>query len=271
MKAYKTNFTNINTNQGFFIINDIYNSPASSITENDFEYFLAEGHETLNIQPPTSEDLKYKTFNGSILFDRSSSKITRIMSNDITGSCLGYLNDLLSANLSRYYFVSNYESFNITTSSNTSIYLTNAKRSNQSVYNDENLYCGGHDVLISSAFDIVKLIGSENVLNNISPSLTTELQQINASPIPYSQITDDTVDLNQSLTPFYYKLFHYYTSANSNNPYIGFSLHDDLTNDATIGGKTLFSISKTNFTQPSAANVWRIQNSLEMNYFITIK
>lgn len=262
-------YTSAGTSQGFFIIKNGDNEPADTISENDFEFFLAEGHDTLTIQKTTKEDLKYKTFNGSILFDRTSSKITRIMSNDITGSCLGYLNDLLSAKLSRYYFVANYEAFNITTSSDTMLYLTNAKNSNKYLLNDKDIFCGGHDILIASAFDIVKLVGSENVLNNITPSITTEQQAIRANYFPYSSLIDEDEDLTKELKTFYFKTFHYYTSANTNQPYIGFSLLDKLDGSATIGGKSLNVFKDEFFSQSSSANIWEIRNCLEKCYFVS--
>lgn len=262
-------FTSSDTKQGFFIINNADNEPAETISENEFEFFLAEGHDTLTIQPVSKEDLKFKTFNGSILFDRTSSKITRIMSNDITGSCLGYLNDLLSAKLSRYYFIANYESFNITSSKDSMLYLTNAKNSNKYLFDNEIMFCGGHEILLASAFDIVKLIGSENVLNNITPSITTELQSIKANCFNYSSLIDEQTDLTQELETFYFKTFHYYTSANSNYPYIGYSLLDKLDASETIGGKPLHMFDDEFFNQSSPTNIWRIRNCLEKCYFVS--
>lgn len=269
LKPFKTSFTRVN--KGFYIVNNINNEPAEDIDETEFEYFLAEGHDSLIVQKQTNEDLNYKTFNGSLLFDRTSSKITRIMSNDVTGSCLGYLNDLLSARLSRYYFVSNYETFNISTNENVNLYLTNAKNSNKYLFENKTLIGGNHDIVLCSAFDIVKLVGSENVLNNITPSLTTELQTINSLGYTYSKITDPNEDLNDDLKQFYYKTFHYYSSSIFNYPYLGFSLIDNLNNEATIGGKSLNYILESLFTQSLPTNCWDIVNSHEKLYFITNK
>lgn len=276
MKQYKTTNTNINCDQGFFVINNIDNQPAEDINENEFEYFLAEGHKSLIVDSSTVEDFDYKTFNGSIIFDRSSSKITRILSNDITGSCLGYLNDLLSARLSHYYFVSNYLSWNITTDNENMIYLQNAKGPTNKFYNSNNFYSPGHDIIISSAYDIVKLVGSENVLNNITPSLTTEQQLINAKSYTIKELNNvSLVNYNSSndIKPFFYKIFHYYTSSSFNEPYNGFSVIDKLDNSGTIGGLTLYKFSENSFSETGTSNtghdVWKLKNNLSKLTFKT--
>lgn len=276
MTQYKTNFTNINCDQGFFVINNINNQPAENINENEFEYFLAEGHKSLIVDSSTIEDFDYKTFNGSIIFDRSSSKITRILSNDITGSCLGYLNDLLSARLSHYYFVSNYLSWNITTDNENMIYLQNAKGPTNEFYNSNDFFVPGHDIIISSAYDIVKLVGSENVLNNITPSLTTEQQLINAETYTIEELNNVSLanyNSSNDIKPFFYKIFHYYTSSSFNEPYNGFSVIDKLDNSGTIGGITLYKFSENSFsetgTSANGPNIWKLKNNLSKLTFKT--
>lgn len=256
---------------GWFIINDIKGENAQDLDESNISVFLATGHNSLNIDPIKKDDAKFKTFNGSLLFDRSDSRITRLFSNDITNSCLGYINDILSAKLARYYFVCNYNIFNTFLSTKSKLSITNNNKTLKFVYDkyQNDLYVGAHEIVLASCFDIIKLIGSENLVNNCMPSLQTEEQAVNINNErwTYSKLMDSNNKelLNNPKTLFYYKFFHYYNSGLNEEPHNGFGAVDDI--NGTVGGLNVELVDKKLLTLNISGN----QPKVDLNPLITYK
>ena len=249
---------------GLMRLDNIKGLPLDELNDSDCLLFLAEGHESLNVESIQSDDMKFKTFNGSITFDRSLTKITRLFSMSNSNSCIGYINDILSARLSRYYFVANYNIFNTFFDSNRTTPFTNSLNQNEAIYVNygDDVYTGDHEILLANCGDIVKLIGSDVITNNCMPGITPEEHRINMK-----EITDDVnnlIDLkdNIELSEFVYKIFHYYNSGFNHWPSIGGTveqpngcslLHvnssvltqdfDVFTNDVNIDSRTVFCIT----------------------------
>ena len=229
---------------GWFIIGDItYGAPAVYIADNVCEVYLATGHETLNVEQPKEDDKKFKTFNGTLIFDRSNTKITRLFSNDLTGACLGYLNDILAAKLSRYYFCCNYNVWNsFLDTKQQNINFTMDLSFLDKLYNNSKFFTGYHETWMSNASDLVKLIGSENVVNNCMSSLYPEEQQYKCLITYNDQYRDEEFpDPSTRTDPFYYKLFHFYTGGLTDYPYAGVGDWDNAT-ESTVGGLNLMYV-----------------------------
>ena len=277
LTRFHPNINDINNNwqTGFFYVKDLNGFDVNELIDNQCEVFLAGGHESLNVESAQKDDKRYKTFNGSLMFDRSDSRITRIFSNDITGSALGYLNDILSAKLARYYFISNLNIFNSFLPTGNKIIVNNNSKGLNANYSAFNyFYSGDHSTTIASCFDLVKLIGSENIVNNCSPSLQVEQQQIPTNVWHFSQLISDSTTtrnklLNQQLEPFYYKFFHYYNSGLNEYPYNGFGVNDNPDGETTIGGLNVLRISNLLLTCPEG---YDYKNKVSLNaskpYFV---
>lgn len=221
---------------GFFYVKTLDGADTDELTDSNVEVFLSGGHESLNVEPPNEDDAKFKTFNGSLTFDRSDARITRLFSNDITGACLGYLNDILSAKLSRYYYVSSLNIFNAFLATQSKLIINNNPKALNANYKSNTLYCGAHETVFCSCFDVVKLIGSENVVNNCLSSLQPEQQAVPANVWTYDELMDDAQKehLKDASDIFYYKFFHFYNSALNEEPHNGYGVNDSPT--TTIGG-----------------------------------
>ena len=229
--------------QGFYIINDMDGNVSQQLINYNSEVYIPNGHETLIVEPPAEDDKKFKTFNGTLVFDRSNSRITRIFSNDLTGACVGYLNDLLAARLSRYYYVCDYRTWDMFFDTNNDMNISNDFNLIENIYRNHytgKLYQGAHELLITSSCDLVKLIASENTINNCIPSLYPEEQIVNTSVMDRSDLYNDS-GINDS-TLFYYKFFHYYTSGLRNYPYIGTDINDNPGNTTTTGGLNILKV-----------------------------
>ena len=253
------NFTNYQN--GFFYIKTLDGRNTDELIDSKVEVFLAGGHESLNVEPPQENDRKFKTFNGSLTFDRSDSRITRLFSNDITGSCLGYLNDILSAKLSRYYYISNLNIWNCFLATESKIIINNNPKALNANYSENTLYSGNHEIVFSSCFDIVKLIGSENVVNNCLSSLQAEQQAIPTNIWTYEDLLNDSKKehLKDSPINFYYKFFHFYNSALNEEPHNGLGVNDSST--TTIGGLNLLKLSDE-ILACGTSNIYRRKNSV---------
>lgn len=235
-------FKRTNYKRGFFTITTLDGGITSSLTDSNCNVFLAGGHETLNVEAPQSDDEKFKTFNGSLLFDRSDSKITRLFSNDITGSALGYINDILSAKLCRHYFIANYNTFNAFFDTSLTLPINPNSTTLNQYYTDFNLYSGAHEIVLCSCQDLVKLIGSENVVNNCFINLHPEQQRIDTKVMDfYDIINASTFKGDTSRQPFIYKSFHLYTASLDEEPYVGHRINDS--NDTTIGGLNVLRVN----------------------------
>ena len=230
--------------KGYFMINTIDDGVAHNLNVDNINVFLATGHDTLNVEPPDVDDEKFKTFNGTLVFDRSNSRVTRIFSNDLTGACTGYLNDILSAKLSRYFYVCNYNIWNLFFNTNDTMNVSKNLYSFVDVYSNYDLYSGTHNILLTSCCDIVKLIGSENVVNNCMCSLYPEEQQITTTELSLDDfyIPGDLSIDNPEL--FYYKFFHYYNSGWDDYPYVGHGIHDKADNSGTCGGLNVLKLNE---------------------------
>ena len=232
--------TDYTERQGWFIIDSINGSPATYLSDNVCRVYLATGHDTLNVEQPTEDDKKFKTFNGTLIFDRSNTKITRLFSNDLTGACLGYLNDILAAKLSRYYFCCNYNVWNsFLDTQQQSINFTMDLSFLANLYNNSQFFTGYHETWMSNTSDLVKLIGSENVVNNCMSSLYPEEQQYDCL-LTYNKAYDTSggtpyppLDSKPKST-LRYKLFHFYTSGLTDYPYAGVGDWDNVS--AIVGG-----------------------------------
>ena len=239
---------------GWFIINDMNGFVADHISDRECEVYIATGHQSLNVEPAGKDDTKFKTFNGTLVFDRSNTKITQLFSNDTTGTCIGYINDILAARLSRYYYCCNYNVFNSFLNTEQTLGLSRDPTYLDGVYKENEFYTGYHEVWMSNCQDIVKLIGSENVVNNCMNSLQPEehvydcLVTYNAqyedSQFPpdhdsrEEEEEEDTVDYPR----LYYKFFHYYTSGLMDYPYAGIGPCDS--DKTTVGGLNLMYVPK---------------------------
>lgn len=240
--------------QGIFSICTVGGFDTKILTNDSCEVYLADGHETLNVEPPEEDDKKFKTFNGTLVFDRSNSRITRIFSNDMTGACIGYLNDLLAAKLSRYYCVCDYRIWDMFIDSNQTYYITNDLCSLKNMYTYAGqIYSGYHELLITSCTDIVKLIASENTINNCIPSLYPEEQRITTTVTTRSEIHGDLPFANPS--DFIYKFFHYYTASLFNYPYVGTGINDAYDGSTTVGGCNFLGVYSVNYLSDTVLNV----------------
>ena len=224
--------------EGWFIISDMNGYPSRNMSSSTCEVYLATGHDTLNVEPPNEDDYKFKTFNGTLVFDRSNTKITRLFSNDLTGACLGYLNDILAARLSRYYFVSNYGVWNSFLNTNSTLSFTRDISFLRNIYRSYEYYTGTHEIWMSSCQDLVKLIGSENVVNNCMPSLYPEEQHFDCTVMTNSRFKDDPIQWNDPST-IYYKTMCYYTPGLMCYPYVGTDINDMADGSTTVGGINL--------------------------------
>lgn len=255
-------------NSGFFYITDLNGNTPDDLTDDKSNVFLATGHETLNIDKVGIDDNTFKTFNGTIMFDRSNSKITRLFSNDLETGLLGYISDLLAAQLSRFYFVSDYNSFDMFMNTNTNLTIPTNKRGLLRGYqNQDTIYTQPHIITLSSCGDIIKLVGSENVINNIMPNICPEEHAMNTALIKDSELYNINDDLKLSM--FYYKIFHYYSSSLDNMPYIGLNANDDSTGKTTIGGVSFVSIDKNAFMKPGTSHaVGDLKPTEDMIYIV---
>lgn len=255
-------------NSGFFYITDLNGNTPDDLIDDKSSVFLATGHETLNINKVGVDDSTYKTFNGTIMFDRSNSKTTRLYSNDLETGLLGYISDILAAKLSRYYFVCDYNSYNMFINTNSNLTIPTNKRGLLMGYqNINNIYTQPHIITLSSCEDIIKLVGSDNVINNIMPNICPEEHAINTALIKDSELYNISNDLK--LKMFYYKMFHYYSSSFDNMPYMGLNTNDDATGATTIGGISLISIDKNAFMKPGTSHtVGELKPTEDMIYIV---
>ena len=196
--------------------------PAQELNDDEIVEYLAIGHSSLNVDPVTDDDGKFKTFNGSLLFDRSRSRITRLFASSPSNSCLGYINDILSAKLSRYYFIADWNIFDSFIDTFNQMTISKNEQQNKNIYQKfkSNFYTGEHSVLLCSCYDMVKLIGSETTVNNCQPTITTEEQRFKCDFINFDDLqpfADEDV-INQSMHAI--KLFHFYNSGFNNYPNI---------------------------------------------------
>lgn len=231
---------------GFFKVTDSDGNVTQDLLDNKTMYYLASGHETLNVEPANIDDETFKTFNGSLNFDRSDSRITRIFSNDVTGACLNYLNDLLAAKLSRFYYESDVCTYDSFFDTSNKLIMNGNHRAIYGYYNKYKLYTGEHKTIMSTCGDMVKLIGSENLPNNCFSIISSEEQKINTNNITYRAAIDPATGYNSILKNpvlFNYKLFHCYTSGTDELPYIGYGSNDS--NVTTIGGLSTFDVDNS--------------------------
>lgn len=221
--AFNNSIGNGVLKDGLMLLPNVLGPPCQDLNDEQSLLFLADGHESLTVEPPSQDDYKFKTFNASLTFDRSKTKITRLFSLSNADSTIGYLNDILSAKLSRYYFIANYEAFNTFFDTNTIMPLTNSINQIKQIYtNYENqFYTGNHNVLLACAGDIVKIIGSDTLTNNCIPQITPEEHIINCSNVVYDDIEDPDSPLTMSFRDFHYKVFKYYNSGFDSFPSIG--------------------------------------------------
>lgn len=256
-------------NSGFFYITDLNGDTPDDLTDDKSSVFLATGHETLNIDKIGIDDSTFKTFNGTIMFDRSNSKITRLFSNDLETGLLGYISDILAAKLSRYYFVCDYNSYNMFMNTNTNLTIPTNKRGLLKGYDDQKMiYTQPHIITLSSCEDIIKLVGSENVINNIMPNICPEEHAITTTLIKDSELYNKTAK-DLKLNMFYYKLFHYYSSSLDDMPYMGLNVNDDSTGATTIGGISLVSIDKDSFMKKGTSHrVGDLKPTEDMIYIV---
>ena len=231
-----TNFYKRNYERGFFRLTDSDGRDTVELLDNKTDYFLATGHSSLTPDAPSGDDTKYKTFNGSLIFDRSDAKITRLFSNDTTGACLNYINDLLAAKLARYYYVADVKTFDAFFNTERKLILNSNHRTLYGYYSNENFdfHVGEHATVMSSCMDIVKLLGSENVVNNCFSILSPEEQKIIVNPITLSHAIDTPGDILKAPALFPYKFFHLYTSGTIDIPYVGMTSTDS--EQTTVGG-----------------------------------
>lgn len=222
---YLQSFENGNNSvvDGLMIMNTISGDKLIELNNDTSLLFLADGHETLNVDRIQDDDTKFKTFNGSITFDRSLTKITRLFSMSNSNSCICYLNDILSARLSRYYFTADYRIFDTFINQGQLIPFSNSLNQNESIYSSlmNNVYTGCHEVLLANCGDLVKLIGSDVITNNCMPGITPEDHIINCCEISDKLNEIPNLKDNIEVSDFHYKLFHYYNSGFNNSPGIG--------------------------------------------------
>ena len=179
--------------------------------DDELQVNIEYGHETLNIEGIRDDDDVFKTFNGSLLLDRSDSRITRMLSNDTTGLALGYINDLLAAKLSKYYFIASTNVFNTFFDTTETITISKDINMLNNIYRRLDPYTGDHSTTLCSCYDLVKLIGSENLTYNCIPGLCVENQQIRCDISTRNEFNDETYEANEIKIHNYY-LMHYYNS-----------------------------------------------------------
>lgn len=252
---------------GFFALTDSDGNVTQDLLDNKTMYYLATGHETLNVEPANIDDETFKTFNGSLNFDRSDSRITRIFSNDVTGACLNYLNDLLAAKLSRFYYESDVCTFDSFFDTSNKLIMNGNHRAIYGYYIKYNLFTGEHKTIMSTCGDMVKLIGSENLPNNCFPILSPEEQKIKTNFITYRQAIDpdhgeEYIMMDPQL--FNYKYFHCYTSGTEEIPYVGYSANDSK--ETTIGGLSTFNVSRDVLRIQYPENNAQYKNSTDTTY-----
>lgn len=231
---------------GMFVIRDLEGDYNTSMSNSTSEYYLAVGHKSLNVEPPADDDLKFKTFNGSLLFDRSNSRITRLFSNDVTGSCLGYINDILAARLSRYYTVMSHNCWNtfLDIDTNSTVNLSRNIQELNNIYSTYDMYTGDHSSILSSCIDLVKLIGSEQTTSNCMPSCVPERQSHVCSICSQNDIQNFS---DTTTNQFNYKLFHCYSSDIYDLPSVGTSVQDN-SEIGIVNGYHIKSIDKQGLT-----------------------
>ena len=248
--SFLTPFKDTNKSDGWFVITDVNDIYSEYISDQTCKVYIANGHETLNVEPPSDDDLKFKTFNGTLIFDRSNTKITRLFSNDLTGACLGYLNDLLAARLSRFYFISNMSVWNAFLNTKSQLTYTWDISFITQLFSNNELYTGYHETWLSNCQDIVKLIGSENVVHNCMDSLYPEEQLYPNCLVTYNkQYAEQSFPPDADTTPgvnLYYKFFHYYTAGLTSYPYAGTDTSD--TSATTVGGLNLLYVPMSKST-----------------------
>lgn len=215
-------------------------SPSQILDDALICVYLATGHETLNVEPASDDDMFYKTFNGSLIFDRSKSRITRLFANSQSNSCLGYINDIIAAKLSRYYFVSDWQIFDTFIDTKESLNISrNPKQSeNFNIRYKDKYFTGEHNVILSNCFDLVKFIGSDTIVNNCQPTITPEEQTIYVDMITAETMTETRIQ-QAEYANHVIKCFHYYNSGFNSFPQFGL-LYE---NSTVPEGLTINSIS----------------------------
>ena len=139
-----------------------------------------------------------------------------------SNSCIGYLNDILAARLSRYYFVANYNTFNVFINKLGQIPLSNSLNQLKNIYTNykNDFYTGSHEITLATCSDLVKLIGADVITNNCMPGITPEEHTIKCQEITqFNNIPTDYANIE--MKDFYYKLFHYYDSGFNQIPSVG--------------------------------------------------
>lgn len=229
----------VNITPGLMVVEGLDGGSIDELNDETSALFLATGHDTLNVEPPQADDRKFKTFNGSLTFDRSSTRITRLFSMTNSNSCIGYINDILSAKLSRYYFVANYGIFNTFIDKAGTIPFGKSNNQTNGVYSayKDNVYTGIHEILLANCGDIVKLIGSDVITNNCMPGITPEEHIISCQELKELNKLKETYEDKIEMSDFHYKLFHYYNSGFNHYPSIGGT-------NTNTNGITLLHVSK---------------------------
>lgn len=255
---------------GVCILMNQDNRSCNNLNDADSVYYLADGHETLNIEPPKEDDEKFKTFNGTVMFDRSSARITRLFANSQANACIGYINDILSAKLARYYFVADYNIYDSYISTKLKTQFTNSKDQMFNIYKKYNdgksFNTGEHSVLLCSCFDLVKLIGSDTIVNNCMPSINPEQQVVKCQPLINEEITQENINkVINTYEPF--KFFHYYNSGFNNYPYFGTSMNDEESGGTSIGGLSTYRLPTDLFISNNATQQYAPTASINLNYF----
>lgn len=239
---------------GILMIPDVINHPANNLTDSDAAVFFADGHETLNIEPPKDDDLKFKTFNGSVVFDRSSARILRLVGSSSASAAIGYINDILSAKMARYYFISSFDTFDTFFDSENYFTIPATTDGVNNIYDTykDKTHTRGHSITLASCFDIIKLLSYENSMNNCMPSLTVEEHKIKAKPLKKNEITKANLapDPIQPLETFTLKTSHYYNSAFDTMPYFGLGLNDQKYR--SVGGVSLYRLNDNYFDTTNA-------------------
>lgn len=223
LQQYSTRYfmPDLSTYGWFIIRNSDLDTDSSLIDLNDFyetDVFINDGFETLDVQGVSNDDDKFKTFNGSIIYDRSNSMINKLTSNDITGLALDYLNDLLAAKLSHYYIPVSYNIWNsfILNSNELNITLDSNALSNQ-LLDSGSVQSGNHDIILSSCYDIVKIIGSENIVKNCLPSCVPERNYYNSNNLDVEDLFE-SYEEEDTYEDYKYYYFQYYDSGNNIYP-----------------------------------------------------
>lgn len=237
---------NDTVHDGLLMIPDITNKASENLIDSNAAVFFADGHETLIVETPKDDDLKFKTFNGSVVFDRSAARILRLLGSSPASSTIGYLNDILSAKMSRYYFVSSFDTFDTFFDSSDSFTIPATVDGVDDIYNrfKNKTHTRGHSLTLASCFDVLKLLSYENSVNNCMPSLTVEEHEIKAKPLMKNEITAEALK-PETLDTFTLKTSHYYNSAFDSMPYFGLGLNDQRYR--TVGGVSLFRLSPDYF------------------------